>query len=487
MLNKSLFAVAILLFNIVVPLAAAELPNVILILADDLGYADLSLTGSKYCQTPNIDQLAHEGTFFRNFVVSQPVCTASRASLMSGCYANRVGLSGALNHTSKIGLNPSEVTIAELFKSRGYATACLGKWHLGQQQELLPTSQGFDLFEGLPYSNDNGPLHPIVKDIPALPWFTNDKITEHDPDQATFSQRLTDSAIEFMQTNRDKPFFLYIPHVMPHVPIFASADFKGKSGQGLYADVVAELDFHIGRLLKSIDNLHLRQKTLVLFTSDNGPFLSYGNHAGLATPYREGKLTVFEGGVRLPLLARYPGFIPAGKVSDDFLASIDLYPTLATLIGAKLPEYKIDGQNVWGAITGKDPSQARQTFFYYSGKELHAVRKGNWKLHVAHEYLTVAGPAGVNGKPANYANMKPNSITESGIKGIASRHGYRVESLPQSLFNLITDPGEINDVSTAHPTIVSDLLKLAEQARADLGDDLLKIPGKNIRPVGMVK
>ncbi len=464
--------------------ARAASPNVVFVLADDLGYADLSCFGAKDIRTPNLDRLASEGTRFTNFLVAQAVCTASRAALMTGCYSNRVGLAGALNHTSKTGINPDETILPELFKSRGYATAIYGKWHLGIQPPFLPIHNGFDEWSGLPYSNDNGPLHPTIQGIPSLPFYEDEKVTELDPDQSQFTRRLTERAVGFIEKNRERPFFLYVPQIMPHVPIAASSRFLGRTQHGLYGDVVEELDWSVGEIVAAIDRCGLREKTLIVFTSDNGPFLSYGEHAGSAVPFREGKLTAFEGGVRMPLIARWSGRIPAGRTSDELLASIDFYPTLARLIGASLPETKIDGIDVWSLLSGEAAKSPRDTFVYYSGDELQAVRRGRWKLHFPHDYLTVAGEPGRGGKPSNWGKMQPKSIEESGIRGIASRHGYRVERIEKSLFDLTSDPGETRNVATEHPEIVADLEALAETARADLGDSLSKRPGPGVRPCG---
>ena len=461
---------------------AGDKPNIVLILADDLGSGDLSCYGAKKIHTPVLDQLAREGTRFTQFEVSQAVCTASRASLLTGCYANRVRMSGALNHTSTRGLAPAETTLAEICRSQGYATAAFGKWHLGHQPEFLPTRQGFEVFAGLPYSNDNGPLHPTVRGIPSLPWYENEKVTEHDPDQSQFTRRLTDRAVGFIHASKAKPFFLYLPHIMPHVPIFASAEYRGKSKGGLYGDVVEELDASIARVLQALREAGVEQNTLVIFSSDNGPFLSYGTHAGSAGPLREGKLTAFEGGVRTPFIVRWPGVVPAGRTSDKFLTSLDLLPTLAPFIGAKLPEAKIDGQNLGDVLLGKAGAVGRDSFYYYSGEELQAVRQGRWKLHLDHDFLTVAGPPGTDGKPANFANMKPNAIEESGIRGIASRHGYEVKHVRQSLFDLASDAAETKDVASANPEIVQRLLALAAEARRDLGDTITGAIGENVRP-----
>ena len=476
---------ALLLFvAAVTPTVAADKPNVVLIVADDLGYGDVGCYGATDIRTPNLDRLAKEGTRFTSFCVAQPVCTASRAALMSGCYPNRIGLAGALNHTSTTGIHPDELLLPELCQSKGYATAHYGKWHLGTRPVFFPTRNGFDEWAGLPYSNDNGPLHPVVRGIPALPFYENDTVAERDPDQSTLTKRFTDKAVSFIQKNKAKPFFLYVPHVMPHVPIFASEKFKGKSRRGLYGDVVQELDWSVGEILAALKNNNVDKETLVLFISDNGPFLSYGTHAGSNGPFREGKLTAFEGGVRVPCLARWPGKVPAGRVSNELITGLDLLPTVTKLVGAELPLKKIDGVDLSPLLLGAKGATGRKSFAYFSGAELHAVRAGKWKLHFAHDYLTVNGPPGTGGRPANFEKMEPKSITESGIRGIASRHGYKVAKLAESLFDLDADPGEKTDVSADRPDIVTRLKALGDDYRRDLGDPLTNTQGTGRRAVG---
>lgn len=462
-------------------------PNIVIIVADDLGYGDLSCQGSRSIRTPNIDALAREGTRFTNFCVAQPVCTASRAALMSGCYPNRIGMAGALNHTSQIGIHPDEMLLPELLKARGYATGHFGKWHLGTLPEFYPTCHGFDTWAGLPYSNDNGPLHPTIRGIPSLPFIVNDTVVEKDPDQSLFTRRLTDMATAFIRENKDRPFFLYLPHIMPHVPIFASDKFKKSSGKGLYADVVEELDSGIGDLLGAIRAAGIDRDTLVVFLSDNGPFLSYGNHAGSAGPFREGKLTTFEGGVRVPFIVRWPGKVPEGRIDSRLVTGLDLLPTLAAIAGAPTPKLRIDGVDFSSFVPDKPGARGREEFAYYSGGELHAVRKNRWKLHLPHPYLTVDGLPGMDGKPANHANMKPVAIEESGIRGIASRHGYKVEQLPLSLYDLDSDPGESRNLAGEQPAKVAELERLAARYREDLGDTLTGARGSGIRPAGKAK
>ncbi|MEO6245486.1 MAG: sulfatase-like hydrolase/transferase [Opitutaceae bacterium] len=462
-------------------------PNIVFIFADDLGYGDLGCYGAKDIKTPNIDRLAAEGTRFTSFYVSQSVCTASRAALMTGSHANRVSMSGALNHTSPTGLNPKEKLLPQVFKDQGYATAIFGKWHLGHHPQFLPTRRGFDEWLGIPYSNDNGPLHPTTPGIPSLPLYDNEDIVELDPDQSQFTRRLTERAVSFIERNSAKPFFLYVPHIMPHVPIFASAKFKGTSQRGLYGDVVQELDWSVGQIMAALKRAGVDDNTLVVFSSDNGPFLSYGEHAGSAGPLREGKLTTFEGGMRTPCLVRWPGHVPAARVSDEPFSTMDLNVTFTHLAGATLTDVKRDGVDVAPLLFGQPGAKGRDEFWFYSGEELHAVRRGDWKLHVPHDYLVVAAEPGRGGKPSNYGKMKPESIELSGIRGIASRHGYRVEKTGLALYNLKDDPSELKNLAATHPEIVARLQLDLAAVRADLGDSLTGVKPTHIRPAGDVR
>lgn len=483
----SLWAVATLTASAVLAEPPPVPPSIVLIVADDLGYGDLGSYGARHHRTPHLDQIARDGTRFTSFTVAQPVCTASRAALLTGCYSNRVGMGGALNHTSPTGIHPDEVLLSDVLQKQGYATAIFGKWHLGHQPPFLPTRRGFQEWLGIPYSNDNGPLHPVTRGIPPLPWYDNEAVVQHDPDQSLFTQRLTDAAIEFIKNHRNRPVFVYLPHIMPHVPIFASESFQGRSGHGLYADVIEELDSAVGRLMTALRELKQDENTLVIFLSDNGPFLSYGEHAGSAGPLREGKLTTFEGGVRVPCLMRWPGQIPAGRVVSDLVSAIDLYPTLVALAGGTVPEGVRDGIDMSNLVKGRPGSCGRDTFWYYSGDELHAVRKGLWKLHAPHDYLTVAGQPGRGGKPSEFGRLTPRSIEESGISGIASRHGYRVERQELALYHLGDDPGEQNNRAAVEPDIVAELQLELERARADLGDSLSRRKPSRARPVGDVR
>ncbi len=468
--------------------AMAQRPNVVLIMTDDMGYADMSCQGSKTIHTPNLDRMAAEGTRFTDFYVAQPVCTASRAALMSGCYSNRVSLQGALNHTSRNGIHPDEWLMPEMFKDRGYATSAMGKWHLGTVVELGATRHGFDEWLGIPYSNDNTKYHPVLsKEMPPLPFYDGEKVIELDPDQSLFTKRFTERAVSFIERHQDQPFFLYMPHVMPHVPIFASAEFKGKSKHGLYGDTIEELDWSVGQILATLKRLQLDENTLVIFFSDNGPWLSYGEHAGSATPLREGKLTTFEGGVRVPCIARWPGKVPANRVSDTPFMSIDWLPTFVELCGGKAPSKKIDGRSAKAVLFGEDSGvPPHEALFFYGGTGLQAVRHGKWKLHFPHSYITTAAEPGVGGKPSNWGKNKAKSITQSGIEGIASRHGGRVEHIELSLFDLDADPGESKNLAKAHPDVVARLTELAAPIRRELGDSLTNVKATEIRPAGMV-
>jgi arylsulfatase len=461
--------------------------NVVLILVDDLGYGDLGCFGSKTIRTPNLDRMAAEGTRFTDFYVAQAVCSASRAAMMTGCYANRVGMHGALNHTSKEGIHPDEVLMPEIFKGKGYATAAFGKWHLGTAAMFHPLKHGFDEFWGIPYSNDNSKYHPsLAAEMPPLPLYEDERVIQTDPDQSQFTRRITEKAVSFIRRHKDQPFFLYVPHVMPHVPIFAAERFRDKSGHGPYADVVEELDWSVGMILEALKQMQMDERTLVIFFSDNGPFLSYGDHAGSAAPLREGKLTSYEGGVRVPFIARWPQQVPAGRTCQEPVMETDLLPTLARLIGAPLPGGKLDGVDIGDLLVGKEgaASPAHEALIFYAGAELQAVRSGDWKLHFPHPYITVDGTPGTGGKPANHDKIQPQAITQSGVAGIASRHGYRVEKTDLALYQVREDPGETRDMAAAHPEIVERLKQLAAPVRAELGDALQQVKGNALRPIG---
>jgi arylsulfatase len=484
-MRRSLILLLLLGCSAPAPRHSDRPPNIVIILTDDQGYADIGCFGAKEIKTPNLDRMAREGMRFTDFYVAQAVCTASRAALMTGCYPNRVGLHGALNHQSPIGISDDELLLPQILKSRGYATGAFGKWHLGCQPKFMPTRHGFDEFFGIPYSNDNGPLHPTMRGLPSLPLYAGEDVIDHDPDQSRFTRRITENALSFIQRNRAKPFFLYVPHIMPHVPIHASENFKGRSAGGLYGDVIEEIDWSVGEILDSLKENGVDDRTLVFFFSDNGPFLSYGSHAGHAEPLREGKLTTWDGGMRSPCILRWPAVTPAGRVCPEPVMSIDLLPTLANLVGADLPSKPIDGLDILPLLEGRSGATSpHEALYFYAGEELQAVRSGDWKLHVAHEYLTPAGPPRSDGKPANFEHMKPEGMEASGIRGIASRHGYKVVPAPAALYNLREDPGEAKDVSVDHPDVVRRLEALAEKARAELGDTLTGRKGSGVRPPG---
>lgn len=466
---------------------AADRPNIVFIVADDMGYADMGTQGARGFKTPNLDRLAAEGTRFTSFYVAQAVCTASRAAIMTGCYPNRIGMHGAYNHTSRDGISDAEWLLPEMLKERGYTTAGMGKWHLGTRMKFHPLRHGFDEWLGIPYSNDNTKYHPThAAEMLPLPLYDGQKIIERDPDQSLFTQRFTARAIDFIERNASRPFFLYMPHVMPHVPIFASQKFKGRSQAGLYGDVMEELDWSVGEVLATLQRLKLDERTLVIFMSDNGPFLSYGEHAGSAVPLREGKLTTFEGGVRVPCLMRWSGHVPASRVCAEPFMGIDWLPTLTEIVGGQPSKLQIDGRSAKGLILGeKGAAPPHEALYFYSGTALQAVRSGPWKLHFPHPYITVAGEPGRGGKPSNWGKLAPTSITQSGVEGIATRHGYRIEQLELSLFDLDTDPGERHNVASAHPEIVQRLSTLAADARRELGDSLQAVKGTGLREPGI--
>jgi arylsulfatase A len=448
---------------------AADPPNVVLIVADDMGYSDVGCFGAKGWKTPHLDQLAQDGVQLRDFRVSQPVCSASRASLLTGCYANRIGLHGALGPNAKHGIADEETTLGELFKSKGYATAAVGKWHLGHLPRFLPTKHGFDSYFGLPYSNDMWPNHPTSKNYPKLPLLGGGLAIDDDvtaEDQAKLTGQYTERAVKFIGDHKAKPFFLYVAHSMPHVPLFASEKHKGKSEQGLYGDVIEEIDAGVGAILAELKKHDLEKTTLVIFTSDNGPWLGYGNHAGTKGPLREGKGTVFEGGVRVPCIARWPGQIPPSSIQGNPLMSIDLFPTLAKLIGAELPKLPIDGKDAWPLFAcEKDAKCPHEAYFhYYAQGELQAVRSGKWKLMLPHTYRTMNGqPQGADGKPGRYRQVKIDK---------------------PELYDLEADVSESKDVAAANPEVVKKLLALADAARDDLGDSLTKKTGTGVREPG---
>ena len=461
-------------------------PNIVIIFIDDMGYTDINPFGGAF-PTPNLDRMAKEGRKFTDFVVSSAVCSASRAALLTGAYHTRLGISGALGPKSEIGLNPDEITIAELCKSKGYDTAMFGKWHLGHHPKFLPTAQGFDQYYGIPYSNDMWPLHPrsVAKrkrdpnakiNWPALPMIKADQkkgvrivIEDIQPeDQALMTKEFTERATDFIKQHHDTPFFLYLPHPMVHVPLFASEDFRGKSGFGLFGDVVMEVDWSVGQILSAVEDIGVERNTLVIFTSDNGPWLSYGTHAGSAGRFREGKGTMFEGGYREPTLMWWKGKIPGDTSCDHLCSSIDLFPTIAKLIGADLPTHRIDGHDIRPLLFGDDDAKSPHDAFYcyYGGGQLQAVRDERYKLVFPHRYRTLNGhPGGAGGLSVPYKH----------------------KDAERALYDLDKDPGETKNVIEDFPDVVMRLEKSAEEAREDLGDKLTHRKGKNVRQPGRMQ
>jgi arylsulfatase A-like enzyme len=441
-------------------------PNFVIVFTDDQVYGDVGCFGAKGFETPNLDRMAREGMRLTNFYAAQAVCSASRTALLTGCYPNRVGILGALGPASRHGISDRERTLAQVLKPRGYATAIYGKWHLGHHPPFLPTRHGFDDYFGLPYSNDMWPKHPTAK-FPPLPLIEGEKTVATNPDQTQLTTWYTERAVKFIEKNRDRPFFLYVAHNMPHVPLHVSDKFRGKSRRGLYGDVIMEIDWSVGQILAALKKNGVDGRTLVLFSSDNGPWLSYGEHAGSAGPLREGKATAWDGGQREPCIVRWPGHVPAGTVCTEPLMTIDVLPTFAQLAGAALPAHKIDGLDVWPLLSGQSGAKSpHEALYFYWGRDLQAVRSGQWKLHFPHTYPTLAGkPGGAGGKPAPY---------KQGKTGVA-------------LYDLDADIGETSNVAEKHPEVVHRLQALAEKARGDLGDSSTRCAGKGVRPPGQLK
>jgi arylsulfatase A len=449
---------------------AARTPNFVIIFTDDQGYQDVGCFGSPDIQTPNLDRMAREGMRFTDFYVAQAVCSASRAAMMTGCYNVRVGIQGALGPQSKQGINADELTLAEVVKQRGYATAAYGKWHLGHHPKFLPTRHGFDDYFGLPYSNDMWPYHPTSKDFPPLPLIEGEQVVNPNvtaEDQTHLTTWYTEHAVKFIEKNKDRPFLVYLAHSMPHVPLFVSEKYKGKSKRGLYGDVIMEIDWSVGQILETLERLNLDENTLVIFTSDNGPWLSYGDHAACALPLREGKGTMFDGGCREPCIMRWPGKIPAGSVCREVAGTIDVLPTIAGLASVELPKHRIiDGRNIWPLMSGQPGAKSpHEAYYFYWGWHLEAVRSGQWKLHFPHAYRSLAGKPGSGGKPGPYVQKK----------------------IGLALFDLENDIGETTDVAAEHPDVVKRLQALAQKARDDLGDSATKQKGKNRRPPGQLE
>ncbi|MDF1755241.1 MAG: sulfatase [Verrucomicrobiales bacterium] len=446
-------------------LRAEEKPNFVIIFADDQGYGDLGCFGSTTIKTPNIDHMATEGRRFTNFMVASPVCTPSRAALLTGCYPKRVGMhQHVLFPQSTKGLNPEEHTIADHLKAQGYATACFGKWHLGHHPETLPQQNGFDTYFGIPYSNDMN--HPDNKGKPTVssddlwkdqestltlwqtPLMENAKIVELPVDQRTVTRRYTDRAVEFITTNKDKPFFVYLPHSMPHIPLYVPEDVYDPDPKNAYINVIEHIDAEVGRVLNTIRDLNLADNTYVIYTSDNGPWLRFGTHGGSAGPLRDGKGTTFEGGQRVPCVMWAPGKIPAGSECPDLVGTIDLLPTIAAITESPLPEgKKIDGLNISAAIHGSGESPRKKFIYYTSRGALEGIRVDQWKL-------LVKTPADKRGKGKG--------------KGQQSGATPKIETL---LFNLDSDMEESNNVAGAHPEIVKRLTAQMQEYDAEITEN----------------
>lgn len=447
------------------------MPNIVLINLDDVGYGDFSYNGAYGYSTPNIDKMAAEGMRFSHFLVGQAICGASRAGLLTGCYPNRIGFSGAPGPNSSYGINPEEMTMGELLKQRGYSTAIFGKWHLGDAEPFMPLQNGFDEYYGLPFSNDMWPFHPQqgeAYNFPDLPTYEGNKIVGYNTDQTKFTTDYTDRTVAFIKKNKDKPFFVYLAHSMPHVPLAVSDKFKGKSKQGLFGDVMMEIDWSVGEVLKTLREQGLEENTLVIVTSDNGPWANYGNHAGSAGGLREAKATSFDGGNRVPCIMYWKGKIVAGSTCNNLTSNIDLFPTFAELTNAPLPDRKIDGVSLVSLMESKKDANPRESFVYYFNKnDLEAVTDGMFKLVFPHKYAAYGVYA-----PGN--DGMPGKLTLDELKNI-------------ELYDLRRDPGERYNVITQYPDVVMKLTQIANKMRDELGDDLTRNKGKERREPGYTK
>lgn len=446
-------------------------PNVIIILTDDQGYQDIGCFGSPDIETPNLDKMAKEGIKLTDFYAAQAVCSASRAGLLTGCYPNRIGIHGAFMPKSNQGLNLSETTISEMLKEINYNTGIFGKWHLGDHPNFMPNNHGFDEYFGIAYSNDMWPLHPqqgSIFNFGPLPLFENEVIIDTLTNQSLLTTLITNRSVEFIKKNKDNPFFLFIAHPQPHVPLYVSDKFKGKSKRGLYGDVIMEIDWSVGQVLTTLKENNLDDNTIVIFTSDNGPWLNYGDHAGSAYPLREGKGTALEGGQREPCIIRYPNKIKSGRTIKEPIMAIDILPTIAQITGAKLPDNKIDGKSVWDIWTGNSNQSPHEAYyFYYHVNELHGIRYGKWKMYFPHKYRTLNGrKGGENGIPVNYQYNTFDKI---------------------ELYNLSNDIGETINVADKNPEIVEKIKLLGNNIRSELGDKLTGKIGKGTRSIGQVK
>ena len=438
-------------------------PNIVFILADDLGYGDLSSYGSETIETTNIDKLAEDGVKLTSYYAAQPVCSASRAAILTGAYANRIGIYNAFGPTSDSGINSNEYTLAEMLKDNGYETGIFGKWHLGSKKEFFPTNHGFDEFYGILYSNDMWRWHPENPEgYPQdLLLYRNENAILEITDQSNLTKDITTESINFIEKNKGNPFFLYIAHPQPHVPLFVSEDFEDLTGNGIYADVITEIDYSVGRVLDKIEESGLTENTIIVFTSDNGPWLSYGDHAGSSGIYREGKGTTWEGGVRVPSIIKFPyGLKPS--IIDEPVMAIDWMPTFANITRSKLSQNKIDGKDIWPLLSGEVKQTPHQElYFYHRVNELHSIRMNNWKIQFSRTYRSLNGRAG--GKDGIPVKYDMNLIEKN------------------ELYNLKDDPQEKINVYDSFPEIAKKMEELGDKARIKLGDNLMGIKGKENR------
>jgi arylsulfatase A len=457
------------------PLGTSRQPNILLIVADDLGFSDIGCHGARGYQTPNIDRLAREGRRFTNYHVAHSICSASRAALLTGCYANRIGIQGALFPRDRHGLSSGETTIADLLKRTGYATGMAGKWHLGDNPKFLPLRHGFDEFLGVPYSHDMwpGPAGPKNPYFPPLPLIDGDAIINPnvtEDDQRRLTTKFTEHAVSFIERHKDGPFFYYLAHTMPHVPLYSSEKFAGKSERGAYGDAMMELDWSVGEVLKALESNGVAENTWVIFTSDNGPWLAFGDHGGAARPLREGKGTVWEGGIRVPCIMRWPAKVPERSLRHSMFMSIDLLPTIAAVVGAHAPENPIDGRDVSPILFERRLVKSPHDGYllYNDGNQLQAVMSGDgrWKLVLPHMYKTLGGGNGGSG-------------------GNGGPYIHRQVGMPE-LYHLTRDISETNDVSKRYPEIMEKLLKVVDRGRDELGDSLKERIGCGARPAGTI-
>lgn len=443
-------------------------PNVIIIFADDMGYTDLSSYGATQWETPNLDRLGDEGVRFTNFYVPTPACSPSRAAILTGRYPLKAGVREVISPRTLRGLPESERTAAEIFRDAGYATAAIGKWHLGANPIYFPTNNGFDTWFGLPYSNDYSPSsinnpRPHAAQWPRLPLIRDTTIVEREPDQRYLTERYTQEALQVIEQHRETPFFLYLAHSMPHVPLWVSDPFQDASGDGLYGDVMTEIDASTGRIMRKLVELGLDQQTIVVFTSDNGPWLLMGDHGGTRGEFREGKATTFEGGIRMPAIIRAPGRIETGIEIDEPSIVMDLLPTLLNMSGIEIPG-NLDGIDMSSALKGEAELESDRPLFFYRSGQLRSMRKGKWKMHVPHRYVSMTEETGAvpgsGGHPGTYSR---------GEIGIA-------------LYDLSTDPGEVTDLKDEFPEVVHELMTHIEFARAHIGDELTDRVGSEATP-----